>query len=108
MATERPRDPVTLDIHQILSVLPHRFPFVMVDRVTEIITQLRERGFQSPYLRAYVVARLNPLRFQRGATTADLPEILKKMRDSAAKFDTAKVRPQDLARAGGPPEAAEE
>ncbi|HWN81306.1 MAG TPA: hypothetical protein VNM87_04365, partial [Candidatus Udaeobacter sp.] len=77
------------------------------DRVTEIITQLRERGFQSPYLRAFVVARLNPLRFQRGATTADLPEVLKKMRDSAAKFDTGKVRPQDLARAGGPPEAAE-
>ena len=29
--------PVTLDIHQILSILPHRFPFVMVDRVTEIV-----------------------------------------------------------------------
>ena len=37
MATERPREPVTLDIHQILGVLPHRFPFVMVDRVTEIV-----------------------------------------------------------------------
>lgn len=34
---ERPREPVILDIHKILSILPHRFPFVMVDRVTEII-----------------------------------------------------------------------
>jgi ParB family chromosome partitioning protein len=78
------------------------------DRVTEIIGELRERGFQSPYLRAFVVARLNPIRFQRGTTTADLPEILQKMRASAAKFETGKVRPQDLARAGGPPAAAEE
>ena len=34
--TERPRPPVSLDIHQILGILPHRYPFVMVDRVTEI------------------------------------------------------------------------
>ena len=35
--SERPRAPVSLDIHQILSILPHRYPFVMVDRVTEIL-----------------------------------------------------------------------
>ena len=35
---------VTLDIHQILGVLPHRFPFVMVDRVTEIIAHKSIRG----------------------------------------------------------------
>ena len=35
--TERPRAPVNLDIHQILAILPHRYPLVMVDRVTEII-----------------------------------------------------------------------
>lgn len=27
---------MTLDIHQILKLLPHRYPFLMVDRVTEI------------------------------------------------------------------------
>jgi len=36
--------PVTLDIDQILSILPHRFPFVMVDRVTEIIAGKHIRG----------------------------------------------------------------
>ena len=33
-----------LDIHQILSILPHRFPFVMVDRVTEVIPKQSIRG----------------------------------------------------------------
>ena len=33
-----------LDIHQILSILPHRFPFVMVDRVTEVIPMKSIRG----------------------------------------------------------------
>jgi 3-hydroxyacyl-[acyl-carrier-protein] dehydratase len=27
---------MTLDIHQILKLLPHRYPFLMIDRVTEI------------------------------------------------------------------------
>jgi ParB family chromosome partitioning protein len=77
------------------------------DRVTEIVTLLRERGFQSPYLRNFIVARLNPLRFQRGKTEADLAGTLEKMQQSAAKFDAEKVRPQDLARAGGPPPTEE-
>lgn len=41
---ERVKEPVQLDIHQILSILPHRFPFVMVDRVTEIISGKSIRG----------------------------------------------------------------
>ncbi len=42
--TERPRPPVSLDIHQILGILPHRYPFVMVDRVTEILPGKSIRG----------------------------------------------------------------
>src|SRR5262245_19820480 len=37
------------------------------DAVVEAVASLKERGFQSPYLKAFVVARVNPLRFQRGA-----------------------------------------
>lgn len=33
-----------LDIHQILSILPHRFPFVMVDRVTEVVPKKHIRA----------------------------------------------------------------
>jgi len=33
-----------LDIERILQVLPHRWPFVMVDRVTDIVPNERIRG----------------------------------------------------------------
>ncbi len=33
-----------LDIERILQILPHRWPFVMVDRVTEIVPHERIRG----------------------------------------------------------------
>ena len=42
--SERPNEPVQLDIHQILAILPHRYPFVMVDRVTEIVAGKSIRG----------------------------------------------------------------
>jgi 3-hydroxyacyl-[acyl-carrier-protein] dehydratase len=42
--SERPKGPVTLDIHQVLSILPHRYPLVMVDRVTEVIAGQSIRG----------------------------------------------------------------
>ena len=42
-----PAKPVSLEIHQILAVLPHRFPFVMVDRVTEIVAGKSIRGYKN-------------------------------------------------------------
>lgn len=74
------------------------------DRVAEIVTALRERGFESPYLRNFVVARLNPLRFRRGSKMP-VEEMLASMRRSAEKFDADKVKIEDLARSGGVPEA---
>jgi 3-hydroxyacyl-[acyl-carrier-protein] dehydratase len=38
------RLPRQLDIRQILQILPHRFPFVLVDRVTEIVPNKLIRG----------------------------------------------------------------
>jgi 3-hydroxyacyl-[acyl-carrier-protein] dehydratase len=35
---------VSLDINKILSILPHRYPLVMVDRVTEILPNKSIRG----------------------------------------------------------------
>ena len=37
------------------------------DAVVAAVAALKERGLTSPYLKAFVVARVNPLRFQRGA-----------------------------------------
>ncbi|CAN5601296.1 3-hydroxyacyl-ACP dehydratase FabZ [soil metagenome] len=36
--------PIRLDIDRILQVLPHRYPFVLVDRVTDVIPNERIRG----------------------------------------------------------------
>lgn len=73
------------------------------DAVTTAIRQLKDRGFESPYLRPFVVARINPLRFKRGAK-ADVDETLERMLASARRFDTAKVRANQVAQAGGAPE----
>jgi len=55
----------------------------------------------SPYLRSFVVARINPLRWIKGEPPP-LEEVLKTMRERAAKFNVEKIRPQDLAGAAGP------
>ena len=68
--------------------------------VGEAVKQLRARGFESPYLRAFVVARINPLRFQRGAR-ADVDETIEKMLTSARRFDAGRIRQDQVARAGG-------
>lgn len=70
--------------------------------VVRIIEQLRERGFRSPYLRAFVVARINPVRFhraKRGETkpAMAMPAALTRMAASARKFDATSVRDRDLA-----------
>jgi ParB family chromosome partitioning protein len=68
--------------------------------VTDAVKQLKERGFDSPYLRPFVVARVNPLRFQRGAK-ADVDETIEKMLAAARRFDPARIRQDQVARAGG-------
>jgi ParB family chromosome partitioning protein len=71
-------------------------------RVKKIIEQLQERGFRSPYLRNYVVARINPVRFHRAKKGDTTPPMalaagLTRMAASARKFDLDAVKPGDLA-----------
>ena len=73
------------------------------ERVNAVIQKLKARGFTSPYLRAFVVARINPLRWIQGEPPP-LEEVLKTMRERAGKFNTEKVRQEDLAVAGGAPD----
>jgi ParB family transcriptional regulator, chromosome partitioning protein len=72
------------------------------DAVNEAMAKLKERGFDSPYLRAFIVARINPLRFKR-SPTADFDETIDKMIASARRFDAGKVKADQVARTGGPP-----
>ena len=75
-------------------------------RVGEVVSKLKARGFVSPYLRTFVVARINPLRWIQGEPPP-LDEVLKTMRERAAKFNTDKVKQEDLAGAGGAPDEAD-
>lgn len=74
--------------------------------VNEAVRKLKERGLESPYLKAFVVARINPLRFQR-KPTADFDETVDKMLGSARRFDPVKIRADQVARSGGAPSSEE-
>jgi ParB family chromosome partitioning protein len=71
--------------------------------VADAIARLKARGFESPYLRAFVVARINPLRFRRGAK-AEFDETIDKMLAAARRFDADRIRADQVAQAGGPTE----
>lgn len=74
--------------------------------IGEVVVKLKEKGLESPYLRAFVVARINPTRFSK-ATEFDFDEIFAKMTASARRFNVDKIQPEDLARSGGAPEIEE-
>ncbi len=70
--------------------------------VKRIIAALTARGFKSPYLRNYVVARINPVRFhkaKKGDTQPPMPiaQALTRMAAAAKKFNVGSVSNADLA-----------
>ena len=73
------------------------------DAVNDAVKALKSRGMESPYLKAFVVAHINPLRFKR-SPTADFDETIDKMLGSAKRFDPGKIKADQIARSGGPPE----
>src|SRR5712691_2796895 len=73
------------------------------EKVSAVVKKLKERGLVSSYLRSFVVARINPLRWIKG-DVPPLEDVLKTMRERVAKFNIEKIKPQDLAGAAGPPD----
>jgi ParB family chromosome partitioning protein len=75
------------------------------DLVVEKVTALKSKGLTSPYLKSFVVARINPIRFRpKDAAPLAFDEVLDRMTKAAAKLNTEKIRVEDLARSGGVPE----
>lgn len=72
------------------------------DDVTRIVQKLKTRGLTSPYLRPFVVARINPIRFST-STEFEFDDVLDRMKRSASKFNVDKIRQEDVVRAGGGP-----
>jgi ParB family chromosome partitioning protein len=73
------------------------------DAVENAVQKLKEAGLTSPYLRAFVVARINPLRFIKGDPPS-FDELMATMTQRASKMDASKVQATDLAQSGGAPE----
>ncbi|HEY8067893.1 MAG TPA: ParB N-terminal domain-containing protein [Burkholderiales bacterium] len=69
-------------------------------KVAEAVAKLKAKGFVSPYLKAFVVGRINPLRWIQGEPPP-LEEVLKTMRDRAAKFNVDRIKQEDVASSGG-------
>jgi ParB family transcriptional regulator, chromosome partitioning protein len=76
------------------------------DAVSEAVARLKEKGFQSPYLKAFVVARVNPLRFMKGGAPP-MDELFATMTRRARGMDAGKIRQEDVVRSGGAPAEAE-
>jgi ParB family transcriptional regulator, chromosome partitioning protein len=75
------------------------------DLVVEKVEALKSKGLTSPYLKSFVVARINPIRFRpRDAAPLSFDEVLDRMTKAAAKLNVDKVKMEDLARSGGAPE----
>ena len=82
------------------------------NEVKRIVAELQARGMKSPYLRSYVVARINPVRFHKmkaGDKKPAMPiaQALLRMVAAAKKFDLKKVNMSDLAFVAAGAESAE-
>ena len=77
------------------------------ESVGTVVDALKAKGLTSPYLRPFVVARINPIRFSK-STDFDFDEVIDKMAASAKRFNVEKVKQEDVAKAGGGPAADED
>jgi ParB family chromosome partitioning protein len=74
-------------------------------RVCERVDTLKRRGLTSPYLKSFVVARVNPIRFRpKDAAPLSYNEVLERMTKAVDKFNPEKIKMEDLAKSGGVPE----
>jgi len=72
------------------------------DGVGTVVEALKQKGLTSPYLKPFVVARINPIRFSK-ATEFDFDEVIDRMIAAAAKFNVDRVKQEDVAKIGGAP-----
>ncbi|OLB25051.1 MAG: hypothetical protein AUH95_01895 [Nitrospirae bacterium 13_2_20CM_2_63_8] len=72
------------------------------DLVVQKVEALKARGLTSPYLKSFVVARINPIRFRpKEAAPLSFDESFERMTKAAAKLNPDTIAIDDLARSGG-------
>jgi ParB family chromosome partitioning protein len=73
--------------------------------VVEKVEALKAKGLTSPYLKSFVVARINPLRFRpKDAAPLSFDEVMQRMIKAINKFTPEKIKMEDLARSAGAPD----
>ncbi len=78
------------------------------DLVVQQVEALKAKGLTSPYLKSFVVARVNPIRFRpKDAPPLSFDEVLERMTRATEKFNADKIKMEDLAKSGGAPEEAD-
>jgi ParB family transcriptional regulator, chromosome partitioning protein len=73
------------------------------DAVGAAVEKLKAKGLTSPYLKAFVVSRVNYTRFSK-AESFDYDETLDKIIANAQKFNVERVKQEDVAKSGGAPD----
>jgi ParB family transcriptional regulator, chromosome partitioning protein len=76
--------------------------------IVKQVEALKTKGLTSPYLKSFVVARVNPIRFRpKDAPPLSFDEALERMMQAAQKFNPDKIKVDDLAKSGGAPDDTE-
>ncbi len=88
----------TLSLHEL-----HAERLLDLDRkVGEVVQKLKAKGFVSPYLKSFVVARSNPLRFMKEPPTLD--ELLTTIHGKVERFNVDRIKQEDIVASGGVPD----
>jgi ParB family chromosome partitioning protein len=78
------------------------------DQIVEQVEALKAKGLTSPYLKSFVVARVNPIRFRpKDASPLSFDEAFDRMATATAKFNPEKIKMEDVARSGSAVDEAE-
>ena len=72
------------------------------EKVAEVVKKLKAKGFVSPYLKTFVVARSNPLRFMK--EPPELEDLIKTIRGKVERFNVDRIKQEDIVASGGPPD----
>ena len=72
------------------------------DQIVKQVEALKAKGLTSPYLKSFVVARVNPIRFRpKDAVPLSFDEAFDRMAIATTKFNPEKIKMEDVARSGG-------
>jgi ParB family chromosome partitioning protein len=72
------------------------------EKVAEVVKKLKAKGFVSPYLKTFVVARSNPLRFMK--EPPELADLIKTIRGKVERFNVDRIKQEDIVAGGGTPD----